>query len=124
MPLPKHYGDFSTIPVRPDAPSLYLHFNFRSGQLAHGASEIIRRVKVADPKVQFVVKFSRGCDADAGMIDDGIASGVELVAAEQDLEASLTIFAKSSIVVLAYKAEAGRTFTSGVFTEAASFGRP
>ena len=41
MPLPKHYGDFSTIPVRPDVPTVYLHFNFRSGQLAHGASEII-----------------------------------------------------------------------------------
>jgi len=116
MPLPKHYGDFSTIPVRPDVPTVYLHFNFRSGQLAHGASEIIRRVKVADPKVQFVVKFSRGCDAGAGTVDDDIASGVELIAAEQDIEDYLRNFAKSSIVVLAYEAEAGGTFTSGAMS--------
>jgi hypothetical protein len=86
-PLPMYYGDVSALPQPPDRSTVYLHCNFRSGQLAKDVSEIIRRVGAVDRAVRFLVKFSLGCyeGAGAGMIDDDIASAVEVVPAEQEV---------------------------------------
>ncbi len=123
MPLPKHYGDVSTLPVPPETPTAYLHFNYRSGRLTEAASDLIRRVRSVHPSTRFLVKFALGCIC-KGTIDRDIATDVELLPPEQSAEDYLSNFAKSSIVVLPYDKECGPAFNSGVLTEAASFGRP
>ncbi|MBK5199737.1 MAG: hypothetical protein JJE37_15895 [Methyloceanibacter sp.] len=116
-PLPMYYGDVSALPQPPDRSTVYLHCNFRSGQIAKDVSEIIRRVGAVDRAVRFLVKFSLGCyeGAGAGMIDDDIASAVEVVPAEQEVGDYFVNFAKCSLVVLAYQTEKHAVLDSGVF---------
>ena len=102
MPLPKHYGDISTLPAPPRLPTAYLHFNYRSGRLTDVASDIIRRVKSIHPSTRFLVKFALGCIL-KGTIDRDIAADVELLPPEQEAQDYLSNFARSSVVVLPYE---------------------
>jgi hypothetical protein len=106
--------------------TIYVHLNCRSAKLMDGLAEIVRRVKMADPRARFLIKFtlSAGTEAKSRLLDADIADSVEILPAEQSLEDYLANFLRCSIALLAYDPGPYATATSGVFVEAAALGRP
>src|SRR5439155_26298430 len=93
-------------------------------QLLADLSVVIRRVVGSHPSVRFLIKFTLSCAARAAPLDADIAPAVEIIPAEQDPAAYLTNFSRCTLVLLAYEAGAYAVTTSGVFAEAAAFGKP
>jgi hypothetical protein len=124
-PMPKHLGAAAKgASAEPAAPTVYMHLNEKTGRLVHDIAEIIRRVTSAEPMVRFIVK-ARGLSREARtLLESGIASFAEILPAEQDTADYLTNFSRCSVVLLAYEQQAYRSIASGVFVEAASFGKP
>ncbi len=124
-PTPKHLevavkGDSA----EPTRPTVYVHLNGRSGRLVRDLGDIIRRITTAEPMVKFIVKSSSLSSEARTVLESGIASLAEILLAEQDTADYLANFSRCTVVLLAYEPQAYRNITSGVFVEAASFGKP
>lgn len=122
MPMPKYLdvaakGDVA----EPAQPTVYVHVNWASGGLIRDLGDIIRRVRTAEPKVKFIVKTARLPSIARTALESGIASLAEIIPAGQDTADYLANFSRCTIVLLAYEPQ---VVTSGVFVEAASFGKP
>ncbi len=102
-------------------PIVYVHLNSRSGRLAANLGEIIRRVVANEPSVRFLI---RGSSVAIPAPEPEIAAFVEILPAEQNLVDYLANLARCTMVLLAYEAQPYKALTSGVFTEAASLGKP
>jgi hypothetical protein len=121
-----HFGRAAGItPVtEPAGPTVYVHLNARSGQCLANLGEIIERVCAVEPTVRFLLK-------PAGDIAKAIAAlrleerpFVELLPRDMNTTDYFKNLARSTLVLLAYEAQPYRVLTSGVFTEAASLGKP
>jgi hypothetical protein len=123
MPLPKYHA----VPARGSsavntAQTVYVHLNRYSGRLIDQLSEIIRRVNKAEPSTRFIV-HSRDLSGEIRIsLESQLASHV-LLPAEQDTAEYFANISRSTIVFLAYEAEAYRISSSGVFVEAAGLGK-
>lgn len=119
-----HFGRSLTgVPAdRPASPTVYVHLNRRSGRLAENLGDIVRRVARADPSVRFLIKAPAEFAEAAAKLQRN--SSVEIISHEQDLSDYITNLTRSSLVWLAYEAQPYKALTSGVFTEAASLGKP
>ncbi|CAN5302913.1 hypothetical protein BH10PSE11_BH10PSE11_05720 [soil metagenome] len=119
-----HFGrTFTGVPtVLPAAPTIYVHLNERSGRLAKNLGDIVRRVARADPSVRFLIKAPAELAEAATELKRN--PSVEIISHGQDLSDYITNLTRSSLVWLAYEAQPYKALTSGVFTEAASLGKP
>ena len=83
--------------------------------------EVVRRVRTFHPRLRYLVKCTgftpEGLPADVSPV-------VEMLPNEQEPAEYLDNFRRASLVLLGYGGEGYRLATSGVFIEAASFGRP
>ena len=125
MPMPKHVdvaakGDVA----EPAQPTVYVHVNWACGEVIHSLGDIIRRVRAAEPTVKFLVKTNQSSSAAFAVIESEIASMAEIIPAGQPTADYLANFSRCTVVLLAYEPQFYRSLTSGVFVEAASFGRP
>lgn len=118
-----HFGKAITeqLPVVTESPIVYVHLNSRSGKLAANLGEIIRRVVAIEPSARFLLRASAVA---IPALEPEICEFVEILPAEQDLADYLANLARCTMVLLAYEAQPYRALTSGVFTEAASLGKP
>ncbi len=125
MPIPKHLGVAAKgDSPEPTRPTVYVHVNVRSGRLVRDLGDIIRRVTTAEPAVKFIVKSSGLSDETRTGLVSEVASLAEILPAEQDTADYLANFSRCTVVLLAYEPQAYMNITSGVFVEAASFGKP
>ncbi len=106
----------------PAQPTIYVHLNTRSGRLAEHLGEIVRHVAKADPSVRFLIKTPVEFSKAAAELKR--APSVEIISHEQNLADYISNLTRSSLVWLAYEAQPYKALTSGVFTEAASLGKP
>jgi hypothetical protein len=105
------------------AQTVYVHLNRYSGRLTGQLYEIIRRVSMAEPSTSFIL-HSRDLSGEARIaLESQLASHVDLLPAEQDTPEYFANISRSTIVLLAYDAEAYKISTSGVFVEAAGLGK-
>lgn len=108
----------------PTTPTIYVHLNARSGRLAGNLLDIIRRVVAIEPSVRFLIRAPAEL-ADMVVVTDSIIGPcVDILSAEQSLSDYIKNLARCSIVWLAYEAQPYKALTSGIFTEAASLGKP
>jgi hypothetical protein len=121
-----HFGRAATsiAPLAdPTGPTVYVHLNARSGRCLASLRETIERVCTAEPTVKFLLK-------PAGDVSEAMAAlrldspFVEILPRELNTEDYFKNLTRSTLVVLAYEAQPYRVLTSGVFTEAASLGKP
>ena len=121
-----HFGRALTgVPAAmPANPTIYVHLNGRSGRLAKNLGEIVRRVAKAEPSVRFLIKIPAEFPDTIATLKRKAASFVEIISPEQGVAEYFTNLTRSSLVWLAYEAQPYRALTSGVFTEAASLGKP
>ncbi|MGL5166100.1 MAG: hypothetical protein ACRC9K_09455 [Afipia sp.] len=121
-----HFGRVLTdVPVAmPANPTIYVHLNKRSGRLADNLGEIVRRVADAEPSVRFLIRVPAELSETIAKLKRKAASFVEIISPEQGIADYLTNLKHSSLVWLAYEAQPYKALTSGVFTEAASLGKP
>lgn len=121
-----HFGRVATsVPaVTPTTPIIYVHVNMRSGRLAANLGDVIQRVAAAEPSVRFLIKVPVELSGTVTKLKSGTASRVEFVSPEQGMADYFTNLARCSLVWLAYEAQPYKALTSGVFTEAASLGKP
>jgi len=119
-----HFGRTLTdVPTAmPERPTIYVHLNRRSGRLAENLGDIVRRVARADPSVRFLIKAPAGLPEAAAKLTRN--PSVEIISHEQNLTDYIANLTRSSLVWLAYEAQPYKALTSGVFTEAASLGKP
>jgi len=61
MPMPKFISPPSHPFEETRQKTIYAHLNVRSGRLIHDINNIIRKVRLHDPTVHFLVKFCRNC---------------------------------------------------------------
>lgn len=121
-----HFGRITAdIPVTtPPKPTVYVHLNMRSGRIAANLADIIQRVSAAEPSTRFLIKAPAELLETIAKLKPKVASFVEVISAEQGMTDYLANLARCSLVWLAYEAQPYRALTSGVFTEAASLGKP
>jgi glycosyltransferase involved in cell wall biosynthesis len=121
-----HFGRAAgNVPVTdPTSPTVYVHLNARSGQCLANLGETIEQVCAAEPAARFLLK-------PAGDISQAIAAlhlqdrpSVEILPRDMNTADYFKNLARSTLVLLAYEAQPYRVLTSGVFTEAASLGKP
>ncbi len=124
--MPHHFGRLPAEVMATPAvdPTVYVHLNARSGRLGANLGDIIRRVAAIIPSVRFVVRAPAELSKTVAALEPDIASFVELLPSGQSVPEYLANLARSTIVLLAYEAQPYKTLTSGVFTEAASLGKP
>jgi glycosyltransferase involved in cell wall biosynthesis len=110
--------------TEPAGPTVYVHLNARSGRCLANLGEIIALVCAAEPAVRFLLK-------PAGDISQALAALgleerplVEILPRDMNTADYFKNLARSTLVLLAYEAQPYRVLTSGVFTEAASLGKP
>ncbi len=126
MPLPKHL----IAAAENEAPALgqhvvHVHVNHRSLPLVDGLADIIRQVTAAVPTTRFVIKDSGLPTEYRARLASKVASlPAEMLPAEQDATAYLANFSRCTVVLLAYDPRRYERLTSGVYVEAASFGKP
>jgi glycosyltransferase involved in cell wall biosynthesis len=108
----------------PATPTIYVHLNMRSGRLAKNLSEIVQRVAEAEPPVRFLVKIPAEFPDTIATLKRKAASFAEIISPEQDVAEYFANLTRCSLVWLAYEAQPYKALTSGVFTEAASLGKP
>ncbi|CAN5417085.1 hypothetical protein BH10PSE11_BH10PSE11_41080 [soil metagenome] len=119
-----HFGRILTgaPTAMPAQPTIYVHLNRRSGRLAENLGDIVRRVAKADPSVRLLIKAPvELSEAAAKLLRN---PSVEIIWHEQGMADYITNLTRSSLVWLAYEAQPYKALTSGVFTEAASLGKP
>lgn len=121
-----HFGrTFAGLPAAtPAHPTVYVHLNNRSRKLAENLDEIIQRVARAAPSIRFIVKSPSDFAKSILKLKRKTASFVEILSHEQSAEEYFKNLARCSLVWLAYDAQPYKALTSGVFTEAASLGKP
>jgi glycosyltransferase involved in cell wall biosynthesis len=121
-----HFGRSPDIAPAADpvGPTVYVHFNRRSGRCLTDLRETIERVCAVQPTARFLLK-------PAGDISEAMAALhledsplVEMLPREMNTIDYFKNLARSTLVFLAYEAQPYRFLTSGVFTEAASLGKP
>jgi glycosyltransferase involved in cell wall biosynthesis len=110
--------------IDPVGPTVYVHLNGRSGRCLTNLGETIERVCASEPAARFLLK-------PAGDVPEAMAAlhledspFVEILAREMNAADYFRNLARSTLVLLAYEAQPYRVLTSGVFTEAASLGKP
>jgi glycosyltransferase involved in cell wall biosynthesis len=108
----------------PVTPIVYVHLNPRSGRLAANLRDIIRRVVAAEPSVKFLIRVPVELPEAIAAPEPEIVAAVEILPAEQSTADYLANLARCTMVLLAYEAQPYKALTSGVFTEAASLGKP
>ncbi|MGT2438575.1 hypothetical protein ACU4GH_25500 [Bradyrhizobium betae] len=121
-----HFGrppDITTAPGAVD-PTIYLHVNGRSGRCLADLGETIRRVRALAPAARFLIKPAGDIAQGIATLDLGSDPLVELLPLQMSMTEYFGHLARSTLVVLAYEAQPYRFLTSGVFTEAASLGKP
>ena len=124
MTLPKYLGSTaSDDAVTTDPYSVHVHFNARSGRLVGELSNVIRLVAAAQPAIRFTIKTSGLVAEKRALIEAQCASLAHVLPDEQDAADYLANFSKCAVVVLAYEAQPYTAGSSGVFIEAASFGK-
>lgn len=126
-PVPKYFGaaEASGYSKEPAGPTVYVHLNRRSGPLVKDLANIIRCITAAVPGVRFIIKPTKTLAIEAQeTLSSQIASLAEMLPEEQPADDFLANFSKCTVVLLPYEPQAYAILTSGVFVEAASFGRP
>ena len=120
-----HFGRAVAVPAPvPVTPIVYVHLNPRSGRLAANLGDIIRRVVATEPSVKFLMRVPVELSETIAAPEPDIGACVEILPAEQSTADYLANLARCSMVLLAYEAQPYKALTSGVFTEAASLGKP
>ena len=105
------------------AQTVYVHLNRYSGRLTGQLYEIVRRLSMAEPSTSFIV-HSRELSRETQVhLKSQLASYVDLLPAEQDTAEYFANISRSTIVLLAYEAQAYKISTSGIFVEAAGLGK-
>jgi hypothetical protein len=124
MTLPKYFGSaLSDDAVSNDPFSVHVHFNARSGRLIGGLGNIIRLAAAAHPAIRFTIKTSGLAGEQRALLESQCASVARILPDEQDAADYLANFSKGAVIVLAYEAQPYTVGSSGVFVEAASFGK-
>jgi glycosyltransferase involved in cell wall biosynthesis len=108
----------------PLTPIVYVHLNPRSGRLAANLGDIIRRVVASEPSVKFLIRVPVELSETIAAPEPEIVASVEILPTEQSTADYLANLARCTMVLLAYEAQPYKALTSGVFTEAASLGKP
>ena len=127
MSVPKYLGaaDASGCSKEPAEPTVYVHLNWRSRPLIKELANIIRSITTGVPGVRFIIKPTKPLPIEAQeTFYSQIASLAEILPEEQQPDDYLANFSKCTVVLLAYEPQAYASNTSGVFVEAASFGKP
>ena len=121
-----HFGRSPDIAPASDpvGPTIYIHLNARSGRCLSNLREIIKRVCASEPTVRFLLKPVGDMREAMAAVHLEDISRVEILPSEMNSADYFVNLARSTLVVLAYEAQPYRFLTSGVFTEAASLGRP
>jgi hypothetical protein len=127
MPVPKYYGDDATPapPIRSDATTVYVHVKYGSAA-PQQIGDAIQRLR-GRHGLKFLVKFCQPLedrDPARSIFDDGVRRGdIELLPTTENHVQYLRTLARSDIVLLPYDPARYRLLTSGVFCEAASYGK-
>jgi glycosyltransferase involved in cell wall biosynthesis len=106
------------------SPTIYVHLNDRSGRCLSHLRETIQRVCAVEPAARFLLKPSGDISQAMAALDLEDSPFVEILPRELNTTDYFRNLARSTLVLLAYEAQPYRFLTSGVFTEAASLGRP
>jgi glycosyltransferase involved in cell wall biosynthesis len=121
-----HFGRLpDTMPASETiGPTVYVHVNGRSGRCLTNLGETIGRVHALAPATRFLIKPAGDIAETIAALDLGGSPFVELLPLQMSTTEYFGNLARSTLVVLAYEAQPYRFLTSGVFTEAASLGKP
>jgi len=121
-----HFGGVAAdvVATVPATLTVYVHLNARSGRLVGNLHEIIQRVVAVEPSVRFLIRTPAEFADRVAAGESVVGSHVEILSPEQNLADHVKNLARCSLVWLAYEAQPYRFLTSGVFTEAASLGKP
>lgn len=120
-----HFGRPPDIATATEADStVYVHVNGRSGRCLTNLGETIARVHALAPATRFLIKPAGDIAETIAALDLGGSPFVELLPLQMSTTEYFGNLARSTLVVLAYEAQPYRFLTSGVFTEAASLGKP
>lgn len=123
--LPKHLAIMAKADrVLPATHTVYVHLNERSGRLIDGLGEIIRRVAAEESDTRFIIQLSGLTAERRAQLELELSSSAELLSQEQDTADYLANFCRCTAVLLAYEPRSYAALNSGVFIEAASFGKP
>ena len=123
-PLPMHFSSTSSDDAAASLPhSVYVHFNERSGRLIPELGSIMRLATATEPTISFTVKTSGLFGEERASIEAQCGSLAHILPGEQDTAGYFENFSKCGIVVLPYETHAYTTGSSGVFIEAAGFGK-
>jgi hypothetical protein len=100
-----------------------MHFNARSGRLIGELGDIIRLAAAVHPTIRFTIKTSGIAGEQRALLESQCASVARILPDEQDAADYLANFSRCAVIVLAYEAQPYTAGSSGVFVEAASFGK-
>ncbi len=124
MPMPKFYGDEVDVPsAEIESTTVYLHGRVSEDEpfLSKIAAALIAR----HPDLRIVAKFSGHDRLDRNPAPaPRIPRGLVVVTEDQSTDDYLGMIRKTDIVVLPYRESIYRMVNSGVFCEAAAFGKP
>ncbi len=121
-----HFGrpPDTTLATETVSPTVYVHLNSRSGRCFTNLSETIKRVCAVEPAVRFLIKPAGDISEAMAALNLEDSPSVELLPLEMNTIEYFKNLSRSTLVLLAYEAQPYRFLTSGVFTEAASLGKP
>jgi glycosyltransferase involved in cell wall biosynthesis len=121
-----HFGGLAgkVLPTEPATPVIYVHLNDRSGRIASNLGDIIQRVIATRPDVKFLVHGPAKLSEPLRSIEPAIVSAIDILPYQLSTADYIANLARSTLIFLAYEAQPYRALTSGVFTEAASLGKP
>lgn len=123
--VPKHLVVATeSAPALPARLTVHVHLNRRSGRFVDNLGEIIRLVTAAEPATRFIVKSSGLPSEWRTRLESQMTSQAEMLPAEQDTTDYLANFSRCTVVLLGYEKRPYGKLTSGVFVEAAAFGKP
>jgi glycosyltransferase involved in cell wall biosynthesis len=105
-------------------PTVYVHVNGRSGRCLTNLGEAIKRVHAVEPTARFLIKPAGDIAEAMAALDPVDRPLVEILPLQANTAEYFGNLARSTLVMLAYEAQPYRFLTSGVFTEAASLGKP
>lgn len=106
-------------------PVVYVHLNRRSGRLASNLGDIIRRVGAVQPNIRFLIRTpGEFLEKLRGSFSPDVAARAEILSSDLGNAEYLTALSRCTMALLAYESQPYKVLTSGVFTEAASLGKP
>lgn len=105
-------------------PTVYVHVNTRSGRCLANLHKTIEHVCAIEPAARFLIKPAGDIAETMAALRLDANPFVELLPLEMDAADYFRNLARSTLVLLAYEAQPYQFLTSGVFTEAASMGKP